>query len=340
MKKIISAAAFALLAFFLVSCGKKIDSSTWIDSISYAQKVAREQKKNMIVFVSALDSNPMSKAIYDNVFSKEEFIKKYAENFVLAHLDFSDSLYAASEVDEKASKSKKKAAEELKAKLDENFKLVQFYNVPEPLALLIFSKDGYFIKELDVADEQSMQDIDDYLEASKEEFVKFDELVEKAKSGTKEEKIDAINTLFNITSYDRNYALCHFAEDFIKLDPENSSGKVFEYLQCIAYKNSFDRLYEGDVVGAGEEFAKIAENPVLKPREKQDAYFSAAYYLASANYNDYALIKDYLERAYTADSNSELAPTILSAINQVEMAIAGYSDNAASEGNASSGLGE
>ncbi len=327
MKKIFVALT-ALGVLLLASCGKKIDSSTWIDNYADAQKVAQKSGKNMLVYFSALDYNPMSKAVYENVLSKDDFTKKYSNEFVLTHLDFSESLYIEAEADENASKSEKAAAAALKAKLDGNFKIVQYYDVREPIALLLLSKDGYFIKEFDLSEQLTLQDFDDYFVSSEAEITKFNEIVASAQKGSKEEKMQAIDTLFEITNPDRNYAICPFAEEYIKLDTENTSGKLFDYLQVIAFKNAVDHLISEDIKGAAEEFAKVAENNAIKPEEKQAAYISAAYYLVSSGYTDYSLMKDYFERAYTAAPESEISASILSSINQLEKLIAGFAEGA------------
>lgn len=314
MKKILFVILSAA-AFLLSSCKPVNNDSTWLESYQTALSVAGKQNKNIFAYYSLTDADPVSKAVFENVLSTEEFIKEFSEDFVLVHLDFSDSLY------EKAEGNSKEAVA-LKKVLDNNLIQAQRFDVRLPGICQIFSKEGYFITEIEPTEEPAtLQDFTEYLENVRPQIVSFNEIVNKAVSGSKEEKLEAIDTLFNITAPQKSYGIIPFAKEYISLDKDNSKGNLYKYLNDIAFANATDKAIVDDIVGASEEFVQIGEDSRISKEEQQDAYISAALVLSNVGYNDYALMKDYLERAYVKAPESENSAMILASINQLEQTI-------------------
>ena len=50
MKKLVTIAASLFLALSLISCGKKIDSSTWLSDFDDAKKAAQTEDKKIFLF--------------------------------------------------------------------------------------------------------------------------------------------------------------------------------------------------------------------------------------------------------------------------------------------------
>jgi thiol:disulfide interchange protein len=60
----------------------------WLTDVDEAVALAKKENKAVMLEFTGSDWCPPCIAMKKNVFSKEEFVKKASENFVLVHLDF------------------------------------------------------------------------------------------------------------------------------------------------------------------------------------------------------------------------------------------------------------
>lgn len=334
MKKIIKIIGFLVFAFaacvVILSCAKKksissrkpdenVDSSKWIDNLIDGKFAAQKENKKLLLFFSADDSDEASIEFKNNLFNTQEFIDYATKEYVLVNLDFSDSLFAQTQIEDDFTSEQKKAADSLYAKLNENLRDATMYNVTGSPTFFILTKEGYVVTELIF--EQIATSIDDFknlLETEREQIDYYFSVFESASSGNKLERIESINELFSITDVQHRYLLADLSRYVVENDKNNESGSVSAHIFAIANANAVQAYLDDDSEGASKEFAKAAENKFLSPEEKQQCYYTAGYLFAQSGATDYKKIKDYFQKAYDAAPESENAAMIIQMVNMFD----------------------
>lgn len=311
MKKVIASFAAILLAFSLVSCGKKIDSSVWLSNLEDAKKAASDEGKKVFLFFSADDSDGVSAPLKERVFNTEDFIKTYTEKYVLVNLDFSDARYDSDQDG-----------------LREDMKTFERYNAKTVPYFLLLSKEGFVITTLAFDAGADFDMVKITFGEAEEAAAAFDEKLAKTKTGTTEERLAAINEIFDQTEPGVAYHLKPLNKLYLSLDKNNSSGECAKHLIALAYAAAEDFYIEDQPQKASEEFAKLAKNKFLSAEEKQMAFYTAGYLLAQSGSTEYETVKDYFTKAYDAAPESDDAQNIQMAINYVQMMIDGEGDEA------------
>lgn len=310
MKKFTIIASAILLAFSLVSC-KKIDSSAWLSNLDDAKKAASNENKKIFLFFSADDMDEVSADLKQRVFNTEEFIKTYTEKYVLVNLDYSDSRYEAEQDG-----------------LRGDMKIFEKYNAQGVPYFLIISKEGYVITSLAFETGADLDTARITFEEAEETIASFDEKLAKTKNGTKEERLAAINDIFDNTDAARAYHLTPLNKLYLSLDKNNETGECAKHLIALSYAKAEDYFLDDEPVKASEEFASLAKNKILKPEEKQMAYYTSGYFLAQTGSTEYEKIKDLFQKAYDAAPDTDEAQNIVMTLKYVQMLIDGEGDEA------------
>ena len=350
MKKLFNfvAAVFAV-SFVLAGCSKNeektvrkpsenIDSSTWIDNLIDGKAVAEKEDKKIFLFFSGDDQDQSSAELKGKIFNLDGFISEMTKKYVLVNLDFSNSLFDKASADPLASEEEKAEAAALWVKLEENMRDAGLYNIQATPSFFILTKEGYVIKELFF--DQKPQTVDEVFKALDllaDEIAEYDNLLASARSGKTDDRLAAINRLFEKTEPQLRYLLSDFCEEYIKLDKKNSTGMVGTYVIALANSRAVQHYFDQDPLAASEEFAAAAKSKYLSPEEKQQALYTAGYLYANSGTDDAAKIKDYLKKAYDAAPESAYAESILSMIRMLE---ADFADSGVSEGDENSAEGE
>lgn len=328
--KIASLLLIASLSFF--SCSKNnskkvelrkpsknIDSTTWINNLIDGKAAAKEQNKKIILFVSVDDSDATSAKYKTELFNTEDFLKKATENYVLVNIDLSSSIFEQAQTNTDASENDQKKAQALRERLEENIRDVTLYNVNKTPVFLLLNSDGYVVSELTFPVEENssitMDIFDSTLQANAETISVFDNVLESTTSSNKEDKIAAINRLFEITSEEYHYLLKSKAEEYISLDKNNETGKVGDYVLSITNANAVEAFLRQDPEGASVEFAAAAENKFLSPEQSQQCYYTAGYLFSQSQSATNEKIIEYLQKAYDAAPESDYAETIKTMIS-------------------------
>lgn len=324
MKKIIILlASVFVFGVFFVSCSKRIDASTWIDNLSDAKQAAAQQKKDIFIFFSS-DEDEISKKLKENVFSTDQFISTFSKEYILANLDFSNSLFEKTQILPEDDDETQKAAFKLQEKISENMKTAQVYNVASSPTFLIMSKEGYVITQIAFEENSSFDDVVQTFNDNSQKIADFKKNLEKTSKGSKEEKIKAIDDIFEWTDYSYRYAILPLSQKLIALDKNNSSGLVGKYIIAVANAKAVDAFLNDDINTAVESFAEIGTNEFLTTEEKQQVYYMAAYVLAQSGSQDYEKIRNYFQASYDIDPESEYAEQILTMIKIVNEREAEY----------------
>ena len=151
-----------------------------------------------------------------------------------------------------------------------------------------------------------------------EEIAEYENTISAARSGKTEDRLAAINRLFEKTDPQLRYLLADFCSDYIKLDKKNSTGMVGSYVVALANSNAVQHYLDQDPLAASEEFATAAKSKFLEPEQKQQCFYTAAYLFASSGTDDAVKVKDYLQKAYDVAPDSEYAESILSMMRMME----------------------
>jgi thiol:disulfide interchange protein len=88
MKAISYLAAFSLSAFAVVTSGCAETPKGWETEVEVALEIAKKENKAVMLEFTGSDWCPPCKMMKKKVFSKEDFVSKASEKFVLVELDF------------------------------------------------------------------------------------------------------------------------------------------------------------------------------------------------------------------------------------------------------------
>lgn len=291
---------------------KKVDASVWLDNLTDGKIAAQQADKKIVLFFSADDQDQLSQILKDNLLNKSEFLADITNDYVLVNLDFSNDLYEKSLEDET-----------LSATLEANMKLATVYGVQMSPMFFLLTKEGYPIVPLFYDDTlKTTEDFRSEFETNADDIAAFEEAYAKTTEGSNEEKVQAIDALFELVDPRQTYLFTPLAQQVLTLDPKNKTGLVGKYVLAVADAQATDAAMNNDPQAMVDVFAEAAKNKYLNADEKQQAYYYAGYFLAGSGSPDYDLIKEYVQKSYDAAPTSERAPQIAQLLEVIDQRIA------------------
>jgi thioredoxin-related protein len=311
MKKLLTVAALAVF-FLLASCASS--KPAWLSNYDEAKQLAEKNNKRIFLLFSADETDEASSDLRKNVFNAKE-LNKALKEYVLVNLDFSESRYTAAEVAEDADEETQTTAEAARDLLIKDSDVAQKYSVQGLPSAYLLTKEGYVLATIEIAPEiTTATQFIALLDEKKEQIDTIYALLNSVDSSAATDKALAINDLYEATEIQYRFLLVDFFRQVLELDPDNTTGVLGKFALQIAYHDAMDYFSIGALDSAIAEFLTVAENPVLSPEEKQEALFSAAYFMAQSGYGDIDTVLDFLADAYEAAPMSENAPVIVSII--------------------------
>lgn len=310
MKKLLSIIIVAFLAFSFVSCGNKIDSSVWLTNLDDAKKVASKENKKIFLFFSMDEDDNKSTKLKEKVLNTEEFLQTYTEKYVLVNIDCSNSLYDTNQ-------------EEAKKRL----RIFDIYSAKGTPYFLVLSSEGYVITPIAFAEDANLDEIRRTFAEADETISHFEELLSQTKTGTKEEKLAAINKLVELTDPAVSYHITPLNQLYLSLDKNNESGECLKHLIAITYAKAEDYFLDDEPEKGSEEFVKLTKNKILTDDDKQLALYTAGYLLASSGSDNLEKILSYFQQSYDINPESEAAQNIKMSMNYVKSMIDGEGDD-------------
>lgn len=320
MKRFLSgiAASLAVLLIF-VSCAST--PTGWISDYEEGQQLASKEGKDLFLFFSSEDSDGVSTQLRSSIFDTESFIKAAGKDYVLVHLDFSESRLMAVQVPEDATEEQKQAAEAAMPQLEKDLGTAMNFSVTEGglPAMILATAQGYVygVVAYDATvttPEQFMAVINE----NSENRNKIKTLVKAIDSSTDVEKLKAIDELYEATDPAYTYLLADFFSMAPELDPSNESGKRGKYAILNAYSIATEALYTGDAFGAISAMLAPIEEGFCSPEEQQELYYQAAYFASLVG--DSENMMNYLTTALELAPESEMAAAIRLTIDAYSMA--------------------
>ena len=223
MKKILKLFAVLLMSSVIFAgCSKKeenqvrkpsenIDSSTWVDNLIDGKAAASKENKKIFLFFSGDDQDKSSAELKEKIFNRDGFISEMTKNYVLVNLDFSNSLFDKAAAEPTASEEEKAEAAKLWVKLEENMRDAGLYNIQVTPSYYILTKEGYVIKQM--VFENKPESVEDFFAGYNplvEEIAEYENTISAARSGKTEDRLAAINRLFEKTDPQLRYLLADF----------------------------------------------------------------------------------------------------------------------------------
>lgn len=329
MKKLmIAVSVFA--ALILASCGKVQDSNGWYSNLDSAKKAAQSKNKEILFFINSDADVAGSESGVKTILSKE-FVDSVKDDFVCLHFDFTDLQSVFGVSDNEISSKEQKNLEKRRDLLNEQFKIADFYGIRETPVINILSKEGYFISEVNC--EFNSDNADGFaglLKLEADAISEFNKKVEATKKGSKQEKIAAIDVLFEEAADVHKLALYDLLKKAVSMDSKNSSGKIGKYLFQIAHTEAYDKLLEQDFAGALKIYEKCAENKFIAPEDVQSLYYMCAELVTKLPDVKIEDIISYMNQSVQAAPESEIVPQLQQYIEYLENTLAA-GNNAASE---------
>lgn len=320
MKRFLSgiAASLAVLLIF-VSCAST--PTGWISDYEEGQQLASKEGKDLFLFFSSEDSDGVSTQLRSSIFDTESFIKAAGKDYVLVHLDFSESRLMAVQVPEDATEEQKQAAETAMPQLEKDLGTAMNFSVTEGglPAMILATAQGYVygVVAYDATvttPEQFMAVVNE----NSENRNKIKTLVKAIDSSSGVEKLKAIDELYEATDPAYTYLLADFFSMAPELDPSNESGKRGKYAILNAYSIATEALYTGDAFGAISAMLAPIEEGFCSPEEQQELYYQAAYFASLVG--DSENMMNYLTTALELAPESEMAAAIRLTIDAYSMA--------------------
>ena len=312
MKKLLTLAASIVLSAALLSCTKQIDSTGWLSNFDDAKKAASAENKRIFLFFSESEGDKKSSKLKENLFNTEDFVKNYTEKYVLVNLDFSNSRYESDQEN-----------------LQKDMHIFELYDAKEMPYFLVLSSEGYVMSRLAFDENADLDTARITFGEAESQISEFEELLAKTKKGTNEERLEAINQIFEKTEPSLTSRLTPLSKLYISLDKNNESGKSSNHLISLAYSAATEFFMDGEIQKACAEFEKLAKNKILTDEEKQMAYYTAGYLLASSGSTEFEKVKNYFQKAYDTAPESEAAPQLKIFLSQIQMMIDGEGDEGA-----------
>ena len=290
----------------LTGCAKKNSQKTYFTDIDEGVKNAKELNQNILLCVTMPGSDNYSQNFIKKVFMNENFQNETMRNYTVILFDFSQDAYQMAMVQDGMSDAQKEVAAKQLEMMRKNFSVANDLNIKVTPAVVLLTKDKYFISQVDYTAERASYTSFKYaLEKEQEKIKRINSLVDNVKLSTGMQRVPAIDSLYNATPQERRGLLKDLVNELLTLDKDNQSGLVNKYLMIKAENLSLQYFSEGKIEEAANSYLDICSNPYMKSSDIQQAYYLAAMILGYSGNQDYAKIINYLQLAIEADPESE-----------------------------------
>lgn len=297
MKKIL----FLVIVLFCVSC-QTTDSSKneQTEELTFLEMPVnyKTQKDIMIIFTGS-DWDERSQKANESLFT-QEFFERYSHLFDIYNVDVVRDKSLMNE-----------------STLEKNYQYFSEYQVMNLPAIALETNAGtvYALDSFEM-DCESLEHFDAFLQGklkTREKIVELEKRINESEGPEKTKAIDEF--LKNVElAYSTRYSTLIFSA--LKNDPENKTDLKKKYLLLATELLASSFMNKGKVREAADEFLSIAEDSLFVDIEKQEIYYTAAYFLALQEENTKEVL-ELLNKALNLAPKSEFAPQIQRAIKNV-----------------------
>lgn len=308
----------------LVFAGCKKSTPTdfgYFDRIDSAAKVAQTNSQDILLIITMVGDDPYSKDFLKDVVCTSKFQKEIASKYAVVCLDFGSETFNKAYVEENASKKAKKQAEYYADLIKYNAVIGTKFNLKVTPAIYLLTKEQYYITQVDNSVKiESVSDFSDLLDVYEPTINDVHQMIGRTTVGTAEDKIKAIDKLYNSTEPNFRLFLKPLTDQVVELDKNNEFGYLSKYLFIEANSKALNYFDMGKAKEAADEYIKITKDDRLSAEDKQKAYYYAAYILnISGVASEFQTILDYLQASIDADPTSNEVEHISSVLNSLQM---------------------
>lgn len=308
-----------LLAFVFTSCdGNEI--AVWHTNYDEALEIAKAENKAVLVFFSGDSWDGMSKDAKEIIYNTEEFCKSVAKDFVLVNIDYSDA----------------NDSEEISDEIVAKYMLAEKYFIQMMPEFFVTSAYGHVVEPIPFIPEEQIEpkEVAKLYKAHAKRAKQLTSTVKKLETTEGFDRVKLINELYENSPKSHLFALNDYFAEVITLDPENKSGFLGKFKLHMAYPDSMKFLSEGNIEAAANCFLDLTTGDLLKPEEKQEAFYTVAYiYNIDEETDNNHFIVEYLKKAYEVAPNTELGKTLPDAISEYEYSTTQIGNSTESDAN-------
>lgn len=336
MKKIfglvLSFVFIALVAVSIISCGKAESFSSFEEGRALAEK---SNKGILLTFCS--DSDEISGKLMENGFGNEAFLKKYAKDFVFVTLDFSDRLDAEN-LNPTATEEERANAQKIIEETEASMKVAESYVIRSLPTTLLLTKEGYVVCPLELfkvredfnpdSENAANPTVDEVFELydytgicqkTDEALVLLKDFQNNLKiankDGSVQDRVAAIDEVFDSTDFQYRYLIHSLNELAIQLDSENTTGSMAKHVMASVAAQAVEAGENFKL--AAEIFASGAEREFLTGDDRQLLYYRAAQASFRLGKEGFAAANDYLHKSIDAAPQSEQVELLNMMIEQI-----------------------
>lgn len=301
MKKIIFVLLTLSMLFFV---GCKSEPVEWLTDLDQATLAAEENNKDLLIFFSGLGWDGYSEQFTSEILTKDAFLKEIGANYIPVQLNIV--------LDEEG------LTEEEIAINQSNYMIAYSLGVSSVPSVIVTSKEWIPYGGILYTAETTIDSAVSEFKAIKKAGDAIRKLTPKIEKASGVKKAELIDELYSSVSEEFSYQFTDYIAEFPSLDPENKTGKLGKYKLLLAYDESLAIFNEsGDIDAAAQVFIDLAESGLLTVEEYQTAYYNAAYLESYGGQIVTENTVPYLQKAYDAAPESELADSILLTIESL-----------------------
>ena len=301
MKKIIFVLLTLSMLFFV---GCKSEPVEWLTDLDQATLAAEENNKDLLIFFSGLGWDGYSEQFTSEILTKDAFLKEIGANYIPVQLNIV--------LDEEG------LTEEEIAINQSNYMIAYSLGVSSVPSVIVTSKEWIPYGGILYTAETTIDSAVSEFKAIKKAGDAIRKLTPKIEKASGVKKAELIDELYSSVSEEFSYQFTDYIAEFPSLDPENKTGKLGKYKLLLAYDESLAIFNEsGDIDAASQVFIDLAESGLLTVEEYQTAYYNAAYLESYGGQIVTENTVPYLQKAYDAAPESELADSILLTIESL-----------------------
>ena len=301
MKKIIFVLLTLSMLFFV---GCKSEPVEWLTDLDQATLAAEENNKDLLIFFSGLGWDGYSEQFTSEILTKDAFLKEIGANYIPVQLNIV--------LDEEG------LTEEEIAINQSNYMIAYSLGVSSVPSVIVTSKEWIPYGGILYTAETTIDSAVSEFKAIKKAGDAIRKLTPKIEKASGVNKAELIDELYSAVSEEFSYQFTDYIAEFPSLDPENKTGKLGKYKLLLAYDESLAIFNEsGDIDAAAQVFIDLAESGLLTVEEYQTAYYNAAYLESYGGQIVTENTVPYLQKAYDAAPESELADSIILTIESL-----------------------
>ena len=290
------------LSSMLSSCKKNyLNADGSFCSVDAAKQNAKKKNQDILLIITTGTDDLMSELFIKNVLTTDVFKNSITKKYTVLHMDFSEDSYQRTVVNPEADKKTQKVNEEYSQMMFKNAKIASQLNVTATPAVFLFTQEMYYISKVIFEEDLSnAAQLEVLLNKYEQKIETVHEKVSASKKGSSEERIKAIDELYEMTDPAYKVFLSELYDVVIDLDKNDKTGLLSKYL--VAHANSLSTSYfmEGKIDEAVNELLEICKNKYLSQEDRQQSYYMAAYLYAMSGDTNLERMSDLLQKSIDA----------------------------------------